>query len=942
MKLNLNQKKAVKHAKGPLLIVAGAGTGKTTVITERIKYLIQKKNVDPQHIFAATFTQKASEEMLERLDKVMPLGYQEPWLGTFHALCDRFLKLEGLEIGINSNFNIMTQSDQWIFIKNHLFDFQLDYYRPLGNPNKFISALIQFFSRLQDEDVSTEEFNNLVRSNNNSVQTSEEKSEVNRLKELAAAYQKYQELKYEYAVADFGDLIANTLILLRSRPNILNKFRDQFQHILIDEFQDTNYSQYQLIKLLAPSKNKPNLVVVGDDDQSIYKFRGAAVSNILEFKKDYQEVQLIVLDDNYRSTQPILDSAYSSIINNNPDRLETKLKINKKLKSKQSKKTKPEIVEFRTLNQEIDWTIDKTIHLIAQKDLTYKDIAILTRSNSQLEPYVKALKIAGLPFQRISNRGLFDQEEVSILIDLIKTIADPTDSIALFSISLSHIASIKPEKILPLLNHAKRKATSLWDIYCQSTDNQIIHLASLIKSFQEKIDKYTITQLLFEFINTTHFLKPFINEENLENQLKINNINIFFEKLKQFERSNQQKDIVAFLDVLELWLQAGENPGQAQIEDIDTISLMTVHAAKGLEFDTVFLGSMIAGRFPVRNRKDPILMPVELIKETLPEGNEHIQEERRLFYVALTRAKNNLFCTYAKDVGGVRKRHPSGFLNETHIPVQLNEQTNNVYLPQASRPKPQARYLEKGEYKINKVSYSQIDTFAVCPLKYKYRYLLQIPARPHHSLSFGRTMHETLHQFHQLELNGRSPGKKEMIKLYKDNFIEEGYDSPDFKLERFNAGKVALTNYIKCYKKILSDPKYLELSFSIMFEDTKLVGKIDRIDLKSDGTLEIIDYKTGTPKDQKKVDKDEQLTIYTLAANKAFGLDINSASLYFLEGGGKKITTTRTKAQLTKAQSKLSKVIKKMKRSTFPAKPDPVKCGFCEYSTLCPYSAAKT
>jgi DNA helicase-2/ATP-dependent DNA helicase PcrA len=393
------------------------------------------------------------------------------------------------------------------------------------------------------------------------------------------------------------------------------------------------------------------------------------------------------------------------------------------------------------------------------------------------------------------------------------------------------------------------------------------------------------------------------------------------------------------LDVLELWLEAGENPGQAQIEDVDTISLMTVHAAKGLEFDAVFVGSLVAGRFPTYNRRDPIEVPEKLIKETLPEGDEHLQEERRLFYVALTRAKRFLYLSFAEDLGGLKKRKMSGFLAETGFkPEKITVDTLQLSLLHAKEP-PYLRHLKSGDYIIDHVSFSQIDTFKLCPLKYKYRYLLQIPARPHHSLSFGRTIHQTLHQFHQLEMQGKKLKVEELLDIYQKNFIDEGYDSQEHKQKRFDSGRKALQDYYQKHQELLGKPQLLERKFTLNLNGTKLIGKIDRIDKTKDGQLELVDYKTGSRKDQKAVDKDDQLTIYSLAAREALNLKIERMSLYFLEGGGDKVTTTRSPEDLTKARQKLIRQINQIKTSDFPAKPNPVVCGFCEYVELCPFAA---
>jgi DNA helicase II / ATP-dependent DNA helicase PcrA len=390
-----------------------------------------------------------------------------------------------------------------------------------------------------------------------------------------------------------------------------------------------------------------------------------------------------------------------------------------------------------------------------------------------------------------------------------------------------------------------------------------------------------------------------------------------------------------------MWAEAGENPAQAQIEDIDTVSLMTVHKAKGLEFAAVFVAGLEAGRFPSRNRSDPIEVPVELIKEELPSGNEHLQEERRLFYVALTRAKQFLYLTYADDIGGLRKRKMSGFCAETGLPVyDISPHTDpliKLTRPTVVRPQP----LKEGKFKIDKLSYSQIDTFDLCPQKYKYRYLLRIPAPPHHSLSFGRTVHQTLYEFHLAKLNGHPVSKAELEAGFTRNFIDEGYDNQEHKELRFQAGLQAMRDYYAAHSDQLGQPIMLEQAFTLRLDSALITGKIDRIDRQGD-TYEIIDYKTGSLKKQKDIDKDEQLTMYVLAANSVLNLPITQASLYFIEHQGQKMTTLRTPEDIDKAKVKLEKKIDTIQASDFPAKPNAVKCGFCEFASICPAASKKS
>ena len=294
VKINSEQKIAIDHENGPILVVAGAGTGKTTVITERIKFLLSQNQIKPSEVLALTFTEKAAEEMLSRVDEIMPFGYEEPWLSTFHAFGERILRSEALEIGLSPSYKVLTAPQQWILIRKHLFDFNLKYYRPLGNPTKFISALLKLFSRAKDEIVTVEDFVKYANS---------QEEEHERWMEVAGAYKKYQELLLLENAMDFGDLLLWTIHLFKNRPMILKKYQQQFKYILIDEFQDTNFAQYQIIKLLAPPSLNPNIMIVSDDDQAIFRFRGAAVWNITNFLKDYNTVKTIVLTKNNLSTQ---------------------------------------------------------------------------------------------------------------------------------------------------------------------------------------------------------------------------------------------------------------------------------------------------------------------------------------------------------------------------------------------------------------------------------------------------------------------------------------------------------------------------------------------------------------------------------------------------------------------------------------------------------------
>lgn len=945
--INPAQKEAIEFHNGALLVVAGAGTGKTRVITERIKYLMEKKKVQADEILALTFTEKASQEMLERVGDIMPLGYDEPYICTFHSFADRILKLEGIEMGLDTSYKIISDTNQWLLFRKNLFKFNLKYFRPLGNPTKFISAILKFISRLQDENITPQKFADFVKTSKTI-----EPDEKERWEELAETYKKYQDLKISKSQLDFGDLITKLIELFQTRPNILRKYQNQFKHIMVDEFQDTNYSQYELVKLLFPNSaqvQNRTLVVVGDDSQSIYKFRGAAISNILEFREDYKDSVMISLTKNYRSCQPILDSSYKLVQNNNPYTLETKLGISKKLTSESSEESVyPQIFQTETLEDEVELVISKITEILGKEpNYTYKDIAILARANSHLDPFILGLKKYGVPYQLVGNRGLYDQDEIRDIIALVKCVTDTDDNINLYRALNIKSFKIPTEEISRILSSAKYNKTSLWNTAGKSKDSAVENFISKINGFREKITKSLPSEMVYEMLNSTGFLNEFTSQESLENELGLKNIDIFYNIVKRFEVDYRQDtrenpNIINLVEYLELMIEAGDNPAQAEIEDVDTVNLLTTHASKGLEFKVVFMVNLVSDRFPSRNRSDVIELPEAIINEDVPEGDQHIQEERRLFYVGMTRAQKYLFLTCAKNYGGKRDKNPSGFLEETGLQIveftsedikasktqtSLFGFTSDFRKPDVSLNKP---------YEPDFVSYTQISTYKTCPLQYKYSYVLKIPGTPSHALSFGNTIHSTLKEFHTLLASGRVPSLADVLELYDRFWDPLGYISEEHKKERYESGIKILTNYYENAIKEMAKPKALEQSFNIRIDGMRVYGRIDRIDPLPDGGVEIIDYKTGNPKDQKEVDKDDQVAVYAIAAKEALKLEPKKLSLYFVETD-QKVTTTRTDEQLEAKKQEIMQEINKIRSGNFLANPG-MHCNYCDYRFICPYA----
>lgn len=969
---NYAQLTAINHQQGPLLVVAGAGTGKTRVVTERIKHLIQDQNVKPEEILALTFTEKAAGEMLDRVGDVMPLGYTEPWVTTFHKFTERILREEGLEIGLDTGFKILADAEQWMMLRKNLFKMDLKYFRPLGNPTKFISAILKFISRLQDELVTPDQFTKWAKSfvpalvedgliEAEDAGTADEADEKARWEELAYIYQTYTKLKNEKSKLDFGDLINKTSELFSTRPAILKKYQKQFKHIFLDEFQDTNYAQYELVKLLFPPANESatknrTFLAVGDDSQSIYKFRGAAVSNILQFQHDYPQAQMVTLTQNYRSTQKILDPAYKLIQNNNPDTLESKLGISKELtsvnESAPKKSPSPKIIICDTLESEVGFVVNKIEQLIEEnpETINYKDIAILARANSHLDPFVVALRQKNIPYQRVGNRGLYQRDEVLDVISILKVIINPFDGINLYRLLSIEDLHISPDVLAKFLSKAKFGRTHLWNEIHDSQDENIKNVIGLVEYFQTRVPRETPVNIVFEAVQKFGYINKFMTEDTLDNQLCVKNLNLFLNKIKEFEvyfrdEYNQIPTIVDFMDYLELAIQAGDDPAQAEVEDTDTVNLMTIHASKGLEYQVVFIVNVVSGRFPTSNRKDKIMLPTDLIKETLPTGDEHLQEERRLFYVAATRAKNYLFMLASKNYGGKRTHTPSGFLKETGIefeeyssPVLNASQKSSTSLFGKSTGYIDSKNQNITEYLAKKLSYSQLESYETCPLKYKYSYILKVPTAPSSALSFGNTIHAVLKQFHTKLSLGQSISLNELLAFYEANWEPLGYQDEEHKLAQFEAGKQLLENYYNKNKDLISSGSLqhlaLEKSFTIKIDDTEFTGRIDRIDKLADGSIEIVDYKTGNKKDQIDVDKDNQLSVYAIAAKEAFNYEPRKLTLYFVQADTK-VTTSRAPEQLLDTKVKIKDTVTRIKGGDFSAKPGR-HCEWCDFREVCP------
>ncbi len=958
--LNEEQRQAVTHGSGPLLIIAGAGTGKTTVVTKRIEHIILDKKIPPSNILALTFTEKAAQEMETRIDEILPYGYTTLWIETFHAFCDRILRQEAINIGLNPRFDLLTEAESLLFLRKHLFGFQLEYFRPLGNPMKFLQGMLTHFSRLKDDDITPEQYKNFAEKFQGDA------DEMKKTKELAHGFETYEQLKAKEGVMDYSDLISNTLKVFRDRPSVLKQYQKQFQYVFVDEFQDTNFAQNEMAILLAGERQ--NITVVGDDDQSIYRWRGAAIANMMQFRNHFPKAKIIALTKNYRSTQTVLDGAYQLIQNNNPDRLEVREKIDKKLTA--MREIKGDETEFLYANRGEDEA--EMVAKAIQEDIrktrrSYNDYAILVRANDHSTPFQRALERFHIPYQFLGPGHLFQQTEIKDLIAYLHVLTNFDDMSSLYRIITMPSFSITARDVASILNFAKQSNFSLFESMeqvekssvTQEGKEKITRITEMIKKHLEKVPREDAGQILYYFFEDSGLLGYYLDPGTAKTEKEAQNIAKFFEKLQSFTANHTDASVFAVVDWLDLAMELGESPQAAEVDWTrnNAVNILTIHSSKGLEFPVVFVVNLVSQRFPSRDRKEQIPVPTDLIRETLPEGEEGLQEERRLFYVAITRAKDKLFLTASRFYNeGKRERKISPFVTETlgvaRIQAQITKQT-------AEPPGQQLSLLEVLNSNINPVepnktnesssqlpapltyiSYSQLQTFRTCPLHYKLRYILNLPSPPAAALSYGISVHGTLRDFFLMLQQKRSVESETMQKLLEQNWIIQGFASKLHERQTYQQAETMLERIAKETLENPPDTLAIELPFNFWLDKLKVGGRIDRIDRLPDGKIEIIDYKTGkNVPTEKKVREDLQLSFYALAATEindgVLGKDPSDIklTLYYLEDD-KKISTTRTKEDLEKAKADILSIVSEIQTSDFACSHS-ILCKKCEYQMLC-------
>lgn len=898
--LNPAQRQAVLHNEGPLLVVAGAGTGKTQVITRRIAYLILERGVPADQILALTFTDKAALEMQERVDALLPYGIVDTNIMTFHSFGDQVVREYGLEIGLSPVGTVMSSAQQLIFLRDHFDELNLEYFAPIGRPDSLLGELARYFGRLKEEMISPEEYE--------AYRAPEDEAE--RHQELAQAYATYCRLTREKGLMDFADQIAIPLEILAKRPHVANQLRQRFKYILVDEFQDTNVAQNKLVQAIAGEAG--NVMVVGDDDQSIYKFRGAAISNILAFSQTYKNTEQIVLTENYRSTQQVLDAAYKLIQHNNPDRLEVRNNINKQLRG-QSSGAVPELITAVNLEDEIEQLVRRISEAIGAGE-SPGEIAVLLRKRSQADAVIRALQAENIDYFYNGKESLYDRPEVAVLSDFLRVVTNPNDSVALHHLLESPAFNFDVPELMKLGARAKQLNEPLEQVLADHPD-----ITERIQEWRRLSRELTVGQLLFRFAEDTHYLNNLVEaaEQDPAREQAVRNVAAFFASIADYERVATDASALAYQELADSLRRVGEAPqAEAGEASPDQVQILTVHAAKGLEFNRVFIIDLVAQTFPSRNIRSGLEIPADLLHEAVPEeGAAHIAEERRLMYVALTRARTHLTLSWSVDHGGKRLKKPSPFIAEAlgaepepgeQVTIQGALQFAKSFAAKSHPMVLQAARFVQGDWLA--LTPHQIDDYLECPQNFYYLHVLEVPQPPQAGLMYGTLMHGLIQSYY----TQRSQGKVDATALHSAldaGWRSEGFVSKGQEQRRKQRAHMTLEHFMQRAEQSDRTPSRMEQPFEFELPDLKLRvrGRIDAV--FEAGDVEIRDYKTSEVDDQKKADKNArdslQLAVYALAWETMTNLQPSKLILDYVETGVEGQTTPTDKSRqdlLTKIQ----------------------------------------
>jgi DNA helicase-2/ATP-dependent DNA helicase PcrA len=967
LQLNEAQRRAITHGDGPLLVIAGAGTGKTRVITERIRHLlVSDDSLLGENILGLTFTKKAAGEMKARVVKAVGERGKDVVLATFHSFCEALLK------EVDANRVALESVDHWILLRRNLARLKLEKYRRLAEPGQFLSDFVQFFSRCQDELVSSDEYQQFadtlaeeLEQEKSSLDEDTYKERAERValqQEIARAYRASEELLREKKAVALNGLISEAVTLLKRDLKRRKQLQERYKHILVDEFQDTNIAQLELLHLLSAERR--NIVVVGDNDQAIYRFRGASFGSFKLFLQRFagwkegedSTPYRVALTENYRSTPNILRVATQAIGMN-----EVSPEFPKKvLQPNKSEGERIRIVEMETPEDEARWVADE-LERLHGAGRRWRDFAVLYRQHAHRDHLVEQLSQRKIPFV-ISKLSILDHPVVRDVLAYLRLIAKPFDDVACARVLSAPAWHLTAEDLVRLAERAaKKRGTPLHDVLQSPQGELPFDLSSA--AFKQLLEFLSAQRKTMRRRSAREVLGDLIEWLEVPQRVGAQDrkyVNQLGQFIKDWEPKSETRALPEFLEYLEYFEQAG---GTLSLEDDapgDAVQLMTVHGAKGLEFPHVFLLRVNSNAFPARNRSPLFEFPDRLMKEELPEGDFHIQEERRLFYVALTRAEDRLTMTTVKERHGrvpvfiedivmdpgIKRRDVLQIAPKPKPPENENESvtqadSGDLFSAGKAPPKIFARIAKwAGEFHPQppeplKLSSSAVENYRKCPQQYAFGYLWSLKEGPRATLSFGSVMHTTIKRFLEQLKKGVKLPFDEVQRIYETEWTGAGYEDEYQEAEYKKDGLEQLKVF---HDAMLQDPPEIleqEKAFELPLENNViLTGRMDQVNSLGRKAVEIVDYKTGKPRKDADARKDLQLSIYALAAREIFEWNPERLVFHYLQNNQRQ-ETSRDAKQIAEAESTIQKTAEDIRAGNFPPKPG-FFCRTCAYKPICP------
>lgn len=921
-KLNSAQKEAVSAIEGPVMVVAGPGTGKTQVLTLRIANILRETDTEPENILALTFTESGAISMRRRLSEIIGSSAYSVNILTFHGFCNGIIKDYPEYFPRIIGSQNITEVDQIKILEEVLKQSKLDVLKPFGDPFHYLNDILASINKLKQEGVPQNEFVKMAAEERDDFEKINDLyyekgahkgkmkgkyqallKKINKNEELSKIYAAYQKKLESARLYDYGDMIMEALAAISENKDLLLTLQERYQYILVDEHQDTNNAQNKILELLCNFHQNPNIFIVGDDKQAIYRFQGASLQNFLYFRKLYSGAKLITLKENYRSTQSILDIAESLL--KGPEPLISNIGHPEK---------KMRLFEFSKPEAE-NYFLGKAINEKISEGIKPEEIAVLYRENRDAQPIARTLEKFGIPFAIESKNSVLDDPDIRKLVILLKT-ADNFGAQDLF-IEAMHVDFLGIDILdaYKLVEKANRDKTTIFQILKSAeeikalnleTGEKLLDFFKRIKDLAVKSKNKELASFFEEFVRETGFLSHILSLDSSAEELE--KLNRFFDEIKSLIESRRDCRLKDFLDYLATMEEHGVSLKTAPQASLpEKVRLMTAHSSKGQEFDVVFIVDAYDGHWGNKRRAEklPLIGRVFSLLDRIEEGDQN-EDERRLFYVALTRARKEIMISYAKEING-KEQLPSQFLTEISEDLiekgiadqyenEMNGQKVFVFLPPVAKgANIKSKEFIKEIFLRNGLSVTGLNNYLSCPWRYFYTNLIRIPKTPNRHQLYGIAVHAALKDFFTMAKE-RGSDKKFLLEKYEFQLRREPLTESEFE-EFLNKGKKSLGGYYDYYGGDWNFNALPEVNIKGAFLDPeiRLTGKIDKIEFLGPArSVNVVDYKTGRPKTRGEIegstknsegDIKRQLVFYKLLLDlwKNGGYEMVSGDVDFIE-----------------------------------------------------------